>query len=168
MVTPLMMSFADQEGSDALTFRVGTGLHKDSKPFWCRSFLCQNGLRVRKLVVSHCNNTPESVYMVGVEIKNGTGRYRDTKLVIVSPRFIVDNRSSYKIQISQRAYATSFFDAKAEKTHLSLPAGCNLPFHWPRLDKEQLLSVRLKDVIGSSWSGGFPVDNVDSFHINIR
>jgi hypothetical protein len=31
-----------------------------------------------------------------------------------------------------------------------------------------LLCVRLKEVVGCSWSGGFPVDNVDSFHINIR
>lgn len=28
MVTPLMMSFADQDGSESLIFRVGTGLHK--------------------------------------------------------------------------------------------------------------------------------------------
>jgi vacuolar protein sorting-associated protein 13D len=169
MVSPLMMSFtSESEGTDALTFRVGSGLHKDSKSFWCRSIACQVGIRVRKLTVSHANNRPESVYMVGVEMKNGTGRYRDTKLVIVSPRFVVDNRSASKIQIAQRCYATSFYDAKAEATHLSLPSGCNLPFHWPRLDKEQLLCVRLKDVEGSGWSGGFPIDNVDSFHINIR
>jgi len=164
MVTPLMMSFTEEESPESLSLRVGSGLHKASTSFWCRSIPCQVGLRVRKLTVAHSNNSPESVYMVGIQIKNGVGKYSDTRLVLISPRFIVDNRSSKTIKISQRCYANSFFDAKAEATHLSLPPSCNLPFHWPRLDKDQLLCVQLS----SAWSGGFPLDNVDSFHINIR
>lgn len=168
MVTPLLFSFADQETAEAMSLRVGNGLHKDSKPYWCRAFLLQNGTRVRKLTISHSNNRPESVYMVGVEVKSGSGRYRDTKLVVISPRFVVDNRSSRRLQISQKVYATSFFDAAAQATHLTLPPDCNLPFHWPRLDRDQLLCIKLVDIDNGLWSGGFPIDNVDSFHVNIR
>ncbi|ODN01813.1 Vacuolar protein sorting-associated protein 13D [Orchesella cincta] len=168
MVTPLLFSFADQETSEAMSLRVGNGFHKGSKPYWCRAFLCQNGTRVRKLTVSHSNNRPESVYTVGVEVKSGSGRYRDTKLVVISPRFVVDNRSSRRVQISQRVYATSFYDAAAQATHLTLTPDCNLPFHWPRLDRDQLLCIKLVDIENGLWSGGFPIDNVDSFHVNIR
>jgi len=164
MVTPLMMSFIEQEVPESFSLRVGTGLHKASNSFWCRSIPCQVGLHVRKLTVAHFNKSPESIYMIGVQLKNGVGRYSDTRLVLIFPRFVVDNRSSQNIKISQRCYANSFFDAKAEATHLSLPPSCSLPFHWSRLDKDQLLCVRTS----SAWSGGFPIDNVDSFHVNTR
>lgn len=53
-------------------------------------------------------------------------------------------------------------------THLIAPPQCKLPFHWPRLDYDQLLCVNLLDVKKCSWSGGFRIDKTDSFHINIR
>lgn len=46
--------------------------------------------------------------------------------------------------------------------------GCHLPFHWPRLDKEQDLCVRLPDVEDCLWSGGVPINQAQSLYINIR
>jgi len=168
MVAPLLFSFADQEAPATLTLRVGKYLHKDGTPHWCKALVLQNGTKVRKLNIALPNFRPEQVYTVGIEIKPGKGRYRDTRMVTISPQFIVDNRCSGKLKISQRAYATSFFDAEAQATHLDLPPSCNLPFHWPRLDKEQLLCVKLVEMDRCHWSGGFPIGAVDSFHINIR
>ena len=41
-------------------------------------------------------------------------------------------------------------------------------FHWPRTDKDLLLSVRLKSDSSFNWSGGFKIDAVDSFCLNLR
>lgn len=43
-----------------------------------------------------------------------------------------------------------------------------MPFHWPALDKEQLLSVLIKDVPDCCWSGGFKIETSYSMHVNIR
>jgi len=41
-------------------------------------------------------------------------------------------------------------------------------FHWPRTDKDQLLGIRLKSMSEYNWSGGFKIDNVDSFYLYMR
>ena len=60
-----------------------------------------------------------------------------------------------------------FQDFKIDSCLVALPQ-CKMPFHWPRLDLDQLLCVNLLDVNGCSWSGGFRIDKTNSFHINIR
>ena len=55
----------------------------------------------------------------------------------------------------------------AEQCLTALPQ-CKLPFHWPRVDFDQLLCVRILDHASCRWSGGFHIDRVDSFHVNMR
>lgn len=43
-----------------------------------------------------------------------------------------------------------------------------MPFHWPRLDKDLLLCVRIKDLPNCMWSGGIKLDDNYSLTINIR
>jgi hypothetical protein len=57
---------------------------------------------------------------------------------------------------------------QAPKSHLTALSKCRLPFHWPRQDLDQLLCVRLLDVASCHWSGGFRIDKIDSFQINMR
>jgi len=52
--------------------------------------------------------------------------------------------------------------------YLSALPSCTLTFHWPRIDLDQLLCVRMMGDPHYCWSGGFRVDTVDSFHINMR
>lgn len=49
----------------------------------------------------------------------------------------------------------------------ALPRG-KMPFHFPRLDFDQLLCVRMIDKENYMWSGGFLIDRVSSFHVNMR
>jgi hypothetical protein len=41
-------------------------------------------------------------------------------------------------------------------------------FHWQRTDRDPLLSVRLKNDMSYNWSGGFKIDLLDQFYINLR
>lgn len=181
LAAPLMFSFdADHEETGMseskthLTMRVGSGLHAEDTPQWCRSFPLQPGSRVRKLFVHPKDSGRVSrIYIIGVDGRVGKGRYRETLIITFSPRFQVHNQTSYKMQMSQRCFATTFTDLEAQASHLqAYPASC-LAFHWPRLDRDQLLCLRLlMDINGqtlsSLWSGGIVIDKVDSFHLAVR
>jgi len=45
---------------------------------------------------------------------------------------------------------------------------CHMPFHWPRLDKDLLLCVRIINVPKCVWSGGIRLDDNYSLTINVR
>lgn len=45
---------------------------------------------------------------------------------------------------------------------------CHMPFHWPRLDKDLLLCVRIIDVRDCMWSGGIKLDSNYSLTVNVR
>ena len=76
--------------------------------------------RVRKLRVCPKDNRVEWVYIIGIESRLGKGRYRNTFIVTLAPRFQLHNQSQYKIQVSQRCYANTVADPAAEATHLQV------------------------------------------------
>ena len=45
------------------------------------------------------------VYNIGIEVRQGRGRYRDTNIVTFSPRYQLDNRSSHKLAFAQKYMA---------------------------------------------------------------
>ncbi|XP_069683777.1 intermembrane lipid transfer protein Vps13D isoform X2 [Periplaneta americana] len=168
MVAPLLFSFADHEASPTVVARVGNGVHPEGIPQWCQHFHLHKGVQVRRLRVSLRDSRPDIMYVIGINVRPGRGRYRSTNIVTLSPRFQLHNKSTYQLQFAQRCFATTLNDPGAQATYLTAVPDCCLPFHWPRLDKEQLLCVRLLDVPNSLWSGGFLIDTNDSLHINVR
>ncbi|XP_063884386.1 intermembrane lipid transfer protein VPS13D-like isoform X2 [Scylla paramamosain] len=165
---PLLFSFSDREANPMVVARVGNQLHPGSQAQYCHKLPLTQGTWVRRLRVSPPDNRPDLVYIVGVDVRPGRGRYRDTYMVTFSPRFQIENRSSHELIIAQKSFTTTFSDPCAQSTWLRAIPGCWLPFHWPRLDKEQLLSICLRDVPGCYWSGGFFIEKIDSFYLNIR
>merc|ERR1719232_1634655 len=170
MMAPLLFSFPERDSHLSLVARVGIGLNPEGKPKWCKNFFVQPGSTVRRLRVqpgSH-DKRPEWVYIVGIDVRQGRGRYSLTTIITFSPRFQLYNQSQHKIQFSQLGFATTFHDPGAEKTYLTAHTNSSLAFHWPRLDLDQLLCMRLLDVSGCQWSGGFQIERVDSFQLSIR
>ena len=152
MAAPLMFSFNEKDSSTetpntALSMRVGKGLHPHGKAQFCTKFQLQPGSTVRRLrVAPEDSRRVDIVYLIGIEIRIGKGRYRDTLIVTLSPRFQLHNQSQYKLQIAQGCFATTFQDPEAEATHLQAFPKSTLAFHWPRLDFDQLLRVRIMNL----------------------
>ena len=170
MMAPLLFSFAERDSNQSIVARVGIGLNPEGKPKWCKNFFVQPGSTVRRLRVqpgSH-DTRPEWVYIVGLDVRQGRGRYSLTTIVTFSPRFQLYNQSQHMIQFSQLGFATTFQDPGAEKTYLTAHTNSSLAFHWPRLDLDQLLCMRMLDVPGCQWSGGFQIEKVDSFQLAVR
>ncbi|XP_062579526.1 intermembrane lipid transfer protein VPS13D-like isoform X2 [Saccostrea cucullata] len=167
-VTPLLFCYAEKDLPNLCTMRVGKSVQgPDSVPVWCKRFSLESGTGMRRLnVVPKTGNRPDWVYNIGIGVHQGKGLYADTNIVTFAPLYEIDNQSSHRLAIAQRHLAQSE-TMKLDTCLIALPQ-CKLPFHWPRLDLDQLLCVNLLDVGSSSWSGGFRIDKTDSFHINIR
>ena len=168
-VTPLLFSYADKEQSERCVMRLGTklkgGMHHSK---YCQRFSLQRGCGVRPVhVVNSDPMRPDWVYNIGIDVRQGRGRYRDTNIVTFSPRYQLDNRSSHKLVFAQKHLAVRGEPLRGTD-YFSALQNCTVSFHWPRVDLDQLLSVRMVDVPEVDWSGGVRIDQVDSFHINMR
>ena len=119
----------------------------------------------------------------------GKGLLKDTIFVYFSTRYYLVNRSSQDLLINQYFAIQSLRDQTASlswdtkacdqnliskkhnketKNSLTLMSDSMAQFHWPRTDKDQLLSIALKQDTNFNWSAGFKIDNIDSFQLNLR
>uniref|UniRef100_A0A8C3LML7 Vacuolar protein sorting 13 homolog D n=1 Tax=Chrysolophus pictus TaxID=9089 RepID=A0A8C3LML7_CHRPC len=148
---------------------IGRGwcIHPEGMPGWCQGFSLDGGSGVRALKVIQHGNRPGLIYSIGIDVKKGRGRYIDTCMVTFAPRYLLDNKSSYKLAFVQREFARGQGTSNPDGYISTLP-GSSVVFHWPRNDYDQLLCVRLMDVPNCIWSGGFEVNKNNSFHINMR
>ncbi|XP_028848635.1 vacuolar protein sorting-associated protein 13D isoform X2 [Denticeps clupeoides] len=166
-LSPLLFCYTDKEQPNMCTMRIGKAIHPDSVPGWCQGFSLDGGSGVRAVKVIQPGNRPGLIYNIGINVKKGKGRYRDTHIVTFAPRYLLDNRSSHKLAFSQREFARGKGTANPDGYISTLP-GSSVVFHWPRNDYDQLLCVRLMDVTNCTWSGGFEVNKPKSFHVNMR
>ncbi|XP_077570887.1 intermembrane lipid transfer protein VPS13D isoform X2 [Stigmatopora nigra] len=166
-LSPLLFCYTDKEQPAMCTMRVGKGIHPDGVPGWCQGFSLDGGSGVRAVKVIQQGNRPGLIYNIGISVRNGKGRYRDTHIVTFAPRYLLDNSSSHKLAFAQREFARGKGTINPEGYISTLP-GSSVVFHWPRNDYDQLLCVRLMDFPTCTWSGGFEVNKPKSFHVNMR
>ncbi|XP_043916363.1 vacuolar protein sorting-associated protein 13D [Protopterus annectens] len=166
-LSPLLFSYTDKEQVNLCTMRVGKGIHPDGVPGWCQGFSLDGGSGVRAVKVIQHGNRPGLIYNIGINVRKGKGRYRDTNIVTFAPRYLLDNKSSHSLAFAQREFARGQGILNPEGYISTLP-GSSVVFHWPRNDYDQLLCVRLMDVVNCTWSGGFEINKANSFHINMR
>lgn len=112
LVSPLMFSFIDPDGTPSLTVRLGK--RYGANPPWCQSFSLHKDVSHLQLR-SGCSS---ETFIIGTEIRCGRGRYAKTKVVTFSPRFQLYNRSTYRLQFAQKCYATTLVSRTLLKTIL--------------------------------------------------
>lgn len=101
LVSPLMYSISDPDASPAMTMRLGKRF--GGSPPWCQPFSMHKDIIHRQLRSDITNET----FIIGIEVRRGRGRYIKTTVLTFSPRFQLYNRSSYKLQFSQKCFATN-------------------------------------------------------------
>ncbi|XP_053983789.1 intermembrane lipid transfer protein Vps13D isoform X2 [Hylaeus volcanicus] len=168
MVAPLLFSFSDEEASRTLSVRVGTAVHPQGVPQWSQHFYLQPGIQVHRLRISLRDGRPDIVYLISVATRTARGKYRATTVVTLSPRYQLHNKSSCTLELAQKCFTTTISHPDAQATYIRTMPDCHMPFHWPRLDKDLLLCVRIMDVKDCMWSGGIKLDDNYSLTINIR
>ncbi|XP_043480928.1 vacuolar protein sorting-associated protein 13D isoform X1 [Leptopilina heterotoma] len=168
MLTPLLFSFSDEEASRTMTVRVGTGKNPNGIPQWSQHFHLQIGVQVHRLRVTLRDGRPDIVYLIGVSTRAARGRYSATNIVTISPRYQLHNRSSCTLELAQKSFTTTVSHPDAQATYMTAIPDCHMTFHWPRLDKDQLLCVKIIDVPQCMWSGGIVLQGNHSLTINVR
>ena len=190
---PLLFSFSNSEASNACVMKVGLGLHQNSgaRPLWSQRFslgkiffalrpkICflflERGSSYRSLYVTSCHGAPDWVYYIGIDVRQGKGRSRRTNYIFLTPRYTISNQSSYDLSIAQRHFVRAMLqtgeNSNLEQNSLSVLRNSSVPYHWPRSDLDQLLCIRVINNLQYKhvyWSGGFLIDHVNAFHINLR
>ncbi|XP_058059682.1 intermembrane lipid transfer protein Vps13D [Anopheles bellator] len=163
MITPFMFAFSDPGCSGAVTMRLGRRFGNQLQ--WCQPFKLEQGTQHRQLIGA------SETFIIGVEVRRARGKYGQTSIVTFSPRYQLYNRSSYTLQVLQKCLVsgTTVYDPAARGAYIEAVPGCHIPFHWPRLDREHELCVRLPEVPECLWSGGIPIAGTGlSLYINIR
>ncbi|XP_012530446.2 vacuolar protein sorting-associated protein 13D isoform X2 [Monomorium pharaonis] len=168
MVAPLLFSFSDEEASRTLSVRIGTEVHPHGIPQWSQYFHLQPGIHVHRLRISLRDGRPDIVYLISVATRAARGRYRATTVVTLSPRYQLHNKSSYTLELAQKCFTTTISHPDAQATYITTMPDCHMPFHWPRLDKDLLLCVRITNVSDCMWSGGIRLDDNYSLTVNVR
>ncbi|CAG5011035.1 unnamed protein product [Parnassius apollo] len=176
MVAPLLFSFADADAGPTISARLGTGIAPN--PEWCSPFGLGPGITVKRLEAgAGVAAGAERSFAVGVAVRAGRGRYHRTNIVTLTPRYQLHNNTSRHLQFAQKCTATTLSDPGASATHVSAVAGCHLPWHWARRERDQLLCVRVlpsaatgpaNSDAATAWSGGFRIDKPRSLHIACR
>ncbi|XP_078616141.1 intermembrane lipid transfer protein VPS13D-like isoform X3 [Branchiostoma floridae x Branchiostoma japonicum] len=166
-LAPLLFSYTDKENPDMCTMRLGTAVHTDGMSSWCQRLSLEGGTGVRQLYVVRHGGHPSIVYNIGIDIRRGRGRYHATRIVTFAPRYILDNRTEHKLAFAQRHLARGMRTSNPDGYLSALPKA-NVLFHWPRVDLDMLLCVRIMDVPDCCWSGGFSIERIGSFHVNMR
>lgn len=138
-------------------------------------FFQEHGSSFRQLHVRSPHDSPDWIYYIGIDVRQGKGRLRRTKFIFLSTRYMISNQCSYDLSIAQRhivsASLTTGADDNEDQYCLHVLKHSNVAYHWPRSDKDQLLCVRVinnRQYKHSYWSGGIPINRVNAFHINLR
>lgn len=93
---------------------------------------------------------------VGLEVAEGEGKYKLTKVVTVTPRFVLKNKLGEDINIRE----------PSSSNVTSVRNGDLLPLHFQRQSQKKQLSLCFPGV-DNQWSSPFAISNVGTVHIKI-
>ncbi|VDO44935.1 unnamed protein product, partial [Onchocerca flexuosa] len=98
---PLMFSFANDNCPKQCIVRIGQNYagNQNYKPLFGPKFPLTVGLHSMKLRLVH-DQHPTQIYNIGVEVRQGTGRYKDTQVVMLTPRYVLNNQTSFGLSLS--------------------------------------------------------------------
>ncbi|CAI4229925.1 unnamed protein product [Auanema sp. JU1783] len=159
---PLMFSFSDPSCPHQCAVRVGKSFVTEPgyTPLFGRKFPLIPGVQAIKLKLVH-DNLPTLYYNVGVEVRPGTGRYKDTQVVLLTSRYLINNQSSYDISVS---HSGDGLDKSPVSNCVDISAQSSIV--WNEKVQKEFIRVKRSDV--KYWSCPFRIDRIGSFHVTMR
>lgn len=100
------------------------------------------------------NINPKKIQF-GIQISTAPNTLLKTKLIIISPRYIITNYLGYSIQIRQYINGESGSDVLDVKNRISLPL---------QLREAKIMAIQISEE-GQIWSGPFNVENFHDFQV---
>ena len=144
---PYMFSYPSDDRKNRAMLKVGESVW--SKP----QSLDAIGSTFEAVLAS---SRTKSEMHVGLEVAEGEGKYKLTKVVTVTPRFIIKNKLSEDINIREPGSSTA----------TTLKTGGLQPLHFLRQCRTKQLSLCFPGV-DNQWSSPFAISNVGTVHVKI-
>ncbi|KAG0346597.1 hypothetical protein BG004_001308 [Podila humilis] len=145
---PLMFSYGKTENGNRMLVQVG-GTSQWSRPV---SFEAVGSIME---IAVQSQDRPEEIHL-GVNVELGKGKYVLTKIVTITPRFILKNNLDEDLNF--REFGSSNVTL--------LPAHQRVPLRYLRQGQQKLLSLRLPGVT-SRWTAPFNIDEMGKMHVTI-
>jgi vacuolar protein sorting-associated protein 13A/C len=96
-------------------------------------------------------------FYLGISVSIAPTKYRRTKLVTISPRYLLVNKSKEII----------YYQQVGNDQRFTLDIDQVAPYHF--IDKKSNKQISISMDLGNKWrwSGGFPLGNIGSFYVNL-
>ncbi|KAG9326243.1 hypothetical protein KVV02_000958 [Mortierella alpina] len=145
---PLMFSYGKVEKGNRMLVQVG-GTSQWSRPV---SFEAVGSIME---IAVQAEDRPEEIHL-GMNVELGKGKYALTKVVTITPRFILKNNLDEDLNF--REYGSNNVTL--------LPAHQRVPLRYMRQGQQKLLSLRLPGVT-SRWTSPFNIDEMGKMYVTI-
>ncbi|KAI1310241.1 hypothetical protein EDD11_003857 [Mortierella claussenii] len=145
---PLMFSYGKAENGNRVLLQVGGNTQ------WSRPVSFEAVGSIMEIAVQAMERKEE--IHLGMNVELGKGKYALTKVVTITPRFILKNNLDEDL---------NFREFSSNNVTL-LPAHQRVPLRYLRQGQQKLLSLRLPGVT-SRWSAPFNIDEMGKMHVKI-
>ncbi|ORZ00047.1 hypothetical protein BCR41DRAFT_313859 [Lobosporangium transversale] len=145
---PLMFSYGKAENGNRVLLQV------EGNTQWSRPVSFEAVGSIMEIAVQAMDRKEE--IHLGMNVELGKGKYALTKVVTITPRFILKNNLNEDLNF--REYGSNNVTL--------LPAQQRVPLRYLRLGQEKLLSLRLPGVT-SRWTAPFNIDEMGKMHVTI-
>ncbi|KAJ8102210.1 hypothetical protein POJ06DRAFT_300095 [Lipomyces tetrasporus] len=144
---PKMFSYVSDDRSNRASLRVGNSMW--SRP---QSFEAIGG-NTDAVITSNDRNRE---IHVGIHVSEGQGKYKMTKIVSISPRFILKNKLSEDLNIRE----------PGSSMVMAIKAGEVLPLHFMQQVPEKQLTLSFP-MTGAPWSAPFNISDLGRTHVKV-
>ncbi|KAI5810307.1 hypothetical protein DFH27DRAFT_185031 [Peziza echinospora] len=147
--TPYMFSFPSEERQNRAVLKVG-----DSN--WSRPQSFEAIGSSSEVVLTSAAKPNEEIH-IGIFVEEGRGKHRMSKIITLTPRFIIKSRLSEEINV--REWASSSF--------MALKPGALLPLHFLKAGSQKQLCLSFPGT-NNTWTAPFNISNLGSVHLKIN
>ncbi|KAH9950347.1 vacuolar protein sorting-associated protein 13 [Amylocystis lapponica] len=147
---PFMLSHASEQGKD-FNFKVGESM-------WSQVVSLEAPAADTRLVIPSRTQRSDEIH-VGLSWSEGLGKYKMTKVITLTPRFIIKNNFTEPIAFREHGVAP--------RGRSTLQPGERYPLHFIRMGEEKLLTVAIPG-LNAQWSPPINVEDIGSVHFRLQ
>ncbi|KAL6309957.1 vacuolar protein sorting-associated protein 13 [Sparassis latifolia] len=148
--TPFMLSRSSDEGKE-FSFKIG-----DSS--WSQVVSLEAPAADARLVISSRTQRLEEIH-IGLSWTEGLGKYKLTKVITLTPRFIIKNNFSEAISFREHGVAP--------RGRSTLVPDERCPLHFIRAGDEKLLTLALPG-LNARWSAPINIEDIGTVHFRLQ
>ncbi|CEG72298.1 hypothetical protein RMATCC62417_07879 [Rhizopus microsporus] len=144
---PFMFSYPNMDNRNRTLIKV-------DKSDWSQPLSFEAVGSVYDVVLPNTNRSEE--IHVGIHVQEGQGRFKLTRTITITPRFVLSNQMNQNIR----------YRVPETKDEYTLEAGQRIPLYNIRVQNEKQLSIKLEG-FSNAWSAPFNIQDIGDVHVRL-